>query len=38
MKHTTYCPVCDGKRRDAEAIKVHNIRASETGERSYKWK
>ncbi len=29
------CPVCHGGRKDAEAVKVHNVRVAQTGERSY---
>lgn len=32
------CPVCDGKHADADAVKVHNIRVAQTGERSYRWR
>lgn len=31
------CPYCDRGERTAEAIFVHNLRASEFGERSYAW-
>lgn len=29
------CPVCDSKRTDAEAIKVHNVKAATDGCRKY---
>jgi len=29
------CPVCDNGRKDAEAVKVHNLKASSDGCRSY---
>lgn len=30
-----YCPVCHDRRIDADAIKRHNLRCAETGERAY---
>lgn len=32
-----WCPWCDGKQRTLEALKAHNLRASEDGERVYRW-
>lgn len=32
---TLRCPVCDEKRQDADAIRIHNIRCAQTGERAY---
>lgn len=29
------CPICDGGRKDAEAVKVHNEIAARTGCRAY---
>lgn len=30
-----HCPVCHDKRTDLDAIKRHNLRCAETGERAY---
>jgi hypothetical protein len=30
-----HCPLCHGGRLDPDAIKWHNLRCAETGERAY---
>jgi len=32
-----WCPWCDGNDRTLSALKAHNIRCAEDGERTYKW-
>lgn len=32
------CPTCAHGRRDEAAIATHNLRVSEFGERSYRWR